>query len=203
MFRYAWIYIRPSYMECVNHLEISINVAVGNSLPVSAFRIGLVDNLVIYVGKVLYQGYLVSYISKIAADNIPGYSRSCVTNMRVVVWSNPADINLYFARSNRFKYSLVLSQRVIHFDFFHCFFTFAFLIIKPPSHRGGGPLFHSVSLKAAHVYFIATIRKRILCSPFQLTDAFVLRFPYADLQPEIRILCKKSLRITSSDQRIP
>ena len=116
---YTGIYIGPAYVERIHHLEISINVTVGNGLPVCAFRIGLVDDFIIHIGEVLYKFHLVAHIFQVPTDHIPGHSRTGIADVGMVIGRYTAYINLCFPRSNRLKYFLFLRQRVIHFNFFH------------------------------------------------------------------------------------
>ena len=119
MFRYPWIHIGPAYMERIHDLEIRIDVTVGNSLPVRAFRIGFIDNLIIHISKILYELHLVAHIFQVAANHIPGHCRTGIADMGMIVGRYAAHINLRFPWCNRFKYFLFLRQRVIHFNFFH------------------------------------------------------------------------------------
>ena len=119
MFRNAWIDICTAHMESIHDIEISINVAVGNGLPVAAFSIGFVDNLIIHVGKILNEGYFISDIFEIAADDIPGHCRTGIADMGMVIRSDSAYIDLCFPWYQWFEFFFFFCKGVVYSDFFH------------------------------------------------------------------------------------
>ena len=104
MLGYTRINMRTAYIELIHYFKVRINIAVADVKPLHALFIGSVDNLVINIGKVLYMGYVIAFVLQEAADNVPGYERTRITNMRMVVRSNTANIDVGFARMNRYEF---------------------------------------------------------------------------------------------------
>ena len=93
-----------AHIEFIHYFKVGVNVAVADIIPLYAFFIGSVDNLVINIGEVLYMGYVIAFMLQEAADNVPGYERTRITNMRMVVRSNTANIDVGFTGMNRYEF---------------------------------------------------------------------------------------------------
>ena len=104
MLGYTRINVCTAYIELIHYFKVGINVAVADIIPLYAFFIGSVDNLVINIGKVLYMGYVIAFMLQEAADNVPGYERTRITNMRMVIRSNTANIDVGFTGMNRYEF---------------------------------------------------------------------------------------------------
>ena len=104
MLGYTRINMRTAHIEFIHYFKVGVNIAVADIIPLYALFIGSVDNLVINIGKVLYMGYVIAFMLQKAADNVPGYERTRITNMRMVVRSNTANIDVGFARMNRYEF---------------------------------------------------------------------------------------------------
>ena len=146
MIRHTGIHIRPPHMHGVHHLEISINIPVGNRFPVRPLGICLIDNLIVHISKILHKLYFIADMLQIAADHIPGHRRTGIPDMGMIVRCDAADINLDFPRHQRPEYRFLSCQRIIHLDFFHLHSSKSHSLIqikRPPPHRDGGPQFHS------------------------------------------------------------
>ena len=104
MLGYTRINMRTAHIKLIHYFKVGVNVAVADIIPLYALFIGSIDNLVINIGKVLYMGYVIAFVLQEAADNVPGYERTRITNMRMVVRSNTANIDVGFARMNRYEF---------------------------------------------------------------------------------------------------
>ena len=115
----SWINVCTAYMQRIHDLEVCINVTVGNCLPVGAFCIRFIDDLIIDIREILYEFYFVADVFKITADDIPCNCRTRISDMRMIVCRYSSDINLDLARSDRVENFFLLCECVINFDFFH------------------------------------------------------------------------------------
>ena len=104
MLGYTRINMRTAHIKLIHYFKVGVNVAVADIIPLYALFIGSIDNLVINISKVLYMGYVIAFMLQKAADNVPGYERPRITNMRMVVRSNTANIDVGFARMNRYEF---------------------------------------------------------------------------------------------------
>ena len=104
MLGYTRINMRTAHIELIHYFKVGVNVAVADIIPLYALFIGSVDNLVINIGKVLYMGYVIAFVLQEAADNVPGYERTRIANVRMVVRSNTANIDVGFAGMDRYEF---------------------------------------------------------------------------------------------------
>ena len=104
MLRYTRINMCTTYIKLIHYFEVGINIAIADIIPLYAFFIGSVDNLVINISEVLYMGYIIAFMLQETADNVPGNKGTSVANMRVVVGSYAANIDVGFAGSDRHEF---------------------------------------------------------------------------------------------------
>ena len=87
----------------------------------------------------------IAEVFQIALDDVPGYERTGIPHVGMVIRRNATDIHFDLARRDGNEGLLFTSQRIVYFQFSH---TVTPLKIKPKSHhpydRDGGPRFHSV-----------------------------------------------------------
>ena len=196
------IHIGTTDMELIHDFKVRINVTIGDRFPVAAFRIGFIDDLIIDIREILYKGHFITDEFQIATDDIPSNSRTGIADMRMVVGSDSADVDLRFSFFDRMEYFFFFCQCVIYLDLFHksllfnyiwyflnrcitrgsrschlLIFTYrnhGFLLWrlkqldvfgkqKPPPHRDGGPLFHSVGRSRAKCFYRKHITEKDTC----------------------------------------
>ena len=87
--------------------KIFLDVAVCNDIIGHTFRIGLIDDLIINIGEVLYKLNLIATVFQIPAQDIKNNERTCVADMEEVIHRRAAGIHLYFSRLNRNKFFLL------------------------------------------------------------------------------------------------
>ena len=71
------------------------------------------------VGEVLDVAHRIAAFREKAADRIPGHERTGIADMRMVVGSDAADVDLRFSFFDRMEYFFFFCQSVIYFDLFH------------------------------------------------------------------------------------
>ena len=109
MFRHAGINVSAFYVQLVHYFIVRINVTVANVKPLHAFLVSSVDNLIVDISEVLYVSYVIAFVLQEATDNVPSYERTSVANVRMVVWSNAANVDVCLAFVNGYKIFLLFS----------------------------------------------------------------------------------------------
>ena len=122
------------HIQLVHGFKISLDVAVGDDLPADALCIGSLDNLVIHVGKILDVLYLKAALPEITLDDIPGYKRTGVADMGMVVGGDAADIHAHLARLLRHKFFFFPCHGIVDFKHFYPLTPFSVAPAPIPSH---------------------------------------------------------------------
>ena len=73
---------------------------------------GLLDDLIIYIGKVGYIIYFISFIFHISAHRIKNDHRAGISDMDQIVYRRSADIHFYFSFFQRYKFLFSACQCV-------------------------------------------------------------------------------------------
>ena len=133
VFRDAGITVSPTDMELIHDVEVSRNVAVGNRIPADAFPIGGIDDLVVDVGEVLDMRDFIAEVFQIALDDVPGYERTGIPHVGMVIRRNATDIHFDLARRDGNEGLLFTSQRIVYFQFSHTVTPLKIKPKKPPS----------------------------------------------------------------------
>ena len=60
--------------------------------------------------------YIVAFMLQKTADNVPGHKRTGVTDMRMIIGSDAADINIGFTRMYRHELFFLFGQSIINFN---------------------------------------------------------------------------------------
>ena len=107
MFRHAGINVSAFYVQLVHYFIVRINVTVANVKPLHAFLVGSVDNLIVDISEVLHMGYVIAFVFQEATDNVPSYEGTSVANVRMVVGSNAANVDVCLAFVNGYKIFLL------------------------------------------------------------------------------------------------
>ena len=81
MVGHTGIHIRPPHMHGVHHLEISINIPVGNRFQSDPSAFALLIILSSTSVKILHKFYFIADMLQIAADHIPGHRRTGIPDM--------------------------------------------------------------------------------------------------------------------------
>ena len=93
------------------------NISLGNFFCGNSLFDCFFDDLVIYVCKVGYIVYFVSFIFQITADCIKNDHWTCITNMDQVVYSRSADIHFYLSLFKGYKFLFLTGQRIKNLHF--------------------------------------------------------------------------------------
>ena len=80
------------------------NVTCGDLFCRNAFLDGFLDDLVIYICKVGYIVYFISFIFHISSYRIKNDHRTGISNMDQIIYSRSADIHLYLALFQRYEF---------------------------------------------------------------------------------------------------
>ena len=91
------------HVHRLNIFEILLNV------------LGLADNLIIHIGEVLHELYLIAAELKILAEGIKNDDRTCVSNVNVVIYRRSAGIDQCLTLVNRLEFFFLSGQCVIYF----------------------------------------------------------------------------------------
>ena len=98
---------------------VFLDIALCDGVEVNALFVRLVDDLVVDVGKVLHELYLVAAVLEVAAQQVENDERTRVADMEVVVYGRAAGIHLYLARRDRNEFFLLTGQCVVEFHGFY------------------------------------------------------------------------------------
>ena len=104
MLRNLWIKVCSLHIQLVHSLKIALNITLTNNGAIYSLCISGLDNLVIHISKILNMLNLKALFAEISLDNIPGYKGTGITNMRVIIRGNTADIHPYLACLLRYKF---------------------------------------------------------------------------------------------------
>ena len=115
MLRYAGVFVGPADMELVHDVEVRRNITVGNRIPRYAFAVSRIDDLIVYVGKVLNMRYFIAQVFQVALDDVPGDEGTGVAHMGMIVRRDAADVHLDLSRRDGRKRFFFTSQRIIYF----------------------------------------------------------------------------------------
>ena len=85
------------YMKFIHYFKIRIDISCGDIAPIYTFLVSSADDFIIYISKVLDMFYFIAKMSEIAFDYVPSNEWASITNMRVIVWCNTANINAYLS----------------------------------------------------------------------------------------------------------
>ena len=119
MVRDAGIDVGAAYMKLIHDFKISLDIAVSNHVPRHAFFIGFTDDLVIYIGEVLYMGHIIAFMFKEAMDNVPHNERTGIANMGMVVRRDAADVDAHLPRMKRNEFLFFAGHCIIYTDGTH------------------------------------------------------------------------------------
>ena len=103
------INVSTFYVQLVHYFIVRINVTVANVKPLHTFFVSGVDDFVIDISKVLYVSYVITFVFQETTNNVPGYERTSITNVRMVVRSNTANVDIRFTFVNRYKIFFLFS----------------------------------------------------------------------------------------------
>ena len=104
MLRNLWIKVCSLHIQLVHSLKIALNITLADNGAIHPLGISSLDNLVIHISKILNMLNLKALFAEISLDNIPGYKRTSIANMRVIIRGNTADIHPYLAWLLRYKF---------------------------------------------------------------------------------------------------
>ena len=110
------INMRTAYIELIHYFKISVDITSADVTPQNAFFIGGIDYFIIDICKVLYMQYIVAFMLQKTADNVPGHKRTGVADMRMIIGSDAADINIGFTRMYRHELFFLFGQSIINFN---------------------------------------------------------------------------------------
>ena len=94
---------------------------VGNFLPRLSLLMGYTNDFIVHIRKVLNIMYLITALCEEAADSVPRYKGTRISDMRVIVRRNSADIYTDLAIFNRLKNFLLTCKRIINLYCSHIF----------------------------------------------------------------------------------
>ena len=116
MFRDARIQIHPPNIQAVHYVEVGPDVPVCQLMPGDPFLRGSVDNLVIDIREILDMLDRQSLPLKVSVNDIPYDEGAGITDVRMIVGSDTADIDFDLARLGRNKGFLFFGQCIIDFQ---------------------------------------------------------------------------------------
>ena len=134
MCRYTWINVCTLYTKRIHYFKIAINITVCNGVPRYTFTIRCVDDFIIHISKVLYICYFIAYMFHIATNYVPSYERTCIANMRMIIWCNTTHIHFSLAWCYRIEYLFLARHSIINSNFSHRYRCLHFCKIKKTSH---------------------------------------------------------------------
>ena len=91
------------------------DVFFGDLLAGDALLVGTIDNLVVHVGEVLHERYLVAAVLQIAAQHVEHDDRARVADVDVVIHRRAAGVHTHFARLDRHELFLLHGHGVVQF----------------------------------------------------------------------------------------
>ena len=119
MRRNTWINISPLNAKSIHYFKIAIDITVCNSIPRYTLTIRCVDDFIIYISKVLYISYFITYMFHVSTNYVPSYERTCVANMRMIIWCNTTYIHFCLTWCNRIEYLFLACHSIINCNFSH------------------------------------------------------------------------------------
>ena len=113
------INISTLYTKCIHYFKIAIDITVCNSIPRYTFTIRCIDDLIIYISKVLYICYFIAYMFHVATNYVPCYEGTCIANMRMIIWCNTTYVHLCLTWCYRIKHLFLARHSIINCNFSH------------------------------------------------------------------------------------
>ena len=116
-FRNLRVHGRLLDIERGSVLIVFLDIFFGNLRCGNAFFLGTFDDLIIDIGEILHEFYLVAAVFQIFSERVEYNERSCVADMKIVVDRRSADIHLDLARLQRYEFFFFSCQCVINLHF--------------------------------------------------------------------------------------
>src|SRR4030042_7037306 len=108
-----WLHIRPGHAQGL-HIPVEFpGIVFGKLLTGDSLFSGPVDDLVIYIGNVLYVGHLKSTVAQVANADIKNYGRTGMAQMAIIIGRNTADIDTDVVILQRRKVFLLTAKGVV------------------------------------------------------------------------------------------
>ena len=117
------------YIEPFHVLLAFFNITLGNSIGIHTLFYGLLDNLVVHIGKIGNKIHFIALGFKIPSDRIKHDHRPRISYMNEVVYRRSADIHLDLSRFQRHKFFLLPRQCIKNF---HSSLLFDYFPQQPP-----------------------------------------------------------------------
>ena len=105
------------------------DITLGNGIGIHSLFNGLLDDLIVHIGKVGNKIHLVALVFKIPSDRIKHDHRPRISYMNEVVYRRSADIHLDLSRFQRHKFFLLPRQCIKNF---HSSLLFDYFPQQPP-----------------------------------------------------------------------
>ena len=113
---YPGINLHAADIQLVHHFKIGLDVTAADIAPLHALRIRRIDDLIIYIGKILNMEHVKSFMLQKTVDHIPGYKGTGVTDMGMIIGGDAADINTRFPRDHGDEFFFSAGHCIVHFD---------------------------------------------------------------------------------------
>ena len=99
-----WMSSSRPYIHCRHIFLAFLNIPLGNHRSVHPFFHGLLDNLVVYIGKIGHIIHIVSLMFHIPPHRVKHNHRAGIPDMNQVINRRPADIHPDFPFLNGYKF---------------------------------------------------------------------------------------------------
>ena len=104
-----------SDIQCCCVFIIFLDIFFADLRCRNAFFSGFIDDLVIYIGKVLHEFYFISPVFQIFAERIEYNKRSCVSNVEKVIYRRSANVNFKDSVFDRLQLFFSACHSIIDF----------------------------------------------------------------------------------------
>ena len=91
-----------------------VDIGLGHFLPVAAFLVGAVDDLVVHIRKIAHKGDFQAQMAQMADQCIEHQGGTGVADMAVVIGGDAADVHMHFARPDRNEFFFLTAQSIVN-----------------------------------------------------------------------------------------
>ena len=114
IFRGARFQVRAQHPQAVHVFMKGVDIGLGHFLPVAAFLVGAVDDLVVHIRKIAHKGDFQAQMAQMADQCIEHQGGTGVADMAVVIGGDAADVHMHFARPDRNEFFFLTAQSIVN-----------------------------------------------------------------------------------------